>query len=189
MTTIAAQTSYTPLFNADGNVTGIQLTDASGAVLETREIIALNTLSAGIAAVKAQDNTLAMLWGQMEEQTTALNDINDILQTLGNEKKSLQDDAGKTGASLDADTVAKLKELAGKHGLQLGDIDLGKELSISDLESLQSNLATTQSSVGALNEDMSLKLNQAASQRSAVFTQLQTLLQTMMQTLQQLSRA
>ena len=72
--------------------------------------------------------------------------------------------------------------------LELGTIDLTKALDREMLTTMQKNLSTAQSSQGALNEDISLKLNEAASKRSAIFTQLQTLLQMIMQTQQTLAR-
>ncbi len=82
----------------------------------------------------------------------------------------------------------KLNALVASGILNLGGIDITKGLTTAQLETIQKNLSTAQSSQGALNEDISLKLNEAASKRSAIFTQLQTLLQTLMQTRNALSR-
>lgn len=80
-----------------------------------------------------------------------------------------------------------LKELVAKCGLSLGTVDISKKLTLENIDELLKNLSTVQSSQGAVNEDLSLRLNQAASERSAIFSQLQTLLQTLMQTIRQLS--
>ena len=86
------------------------------------------------------------------------------------------------------DLWAKLESLSKEGLLQLGGITKGTNLTLEQLETLQKNLSTAQSSQGALNEDISLRLNEAASKRSAIFTQLQTLLQTIMQTRSALAR-
>lgn len=247
----------------------ISKTDKSGTTTRTVESLVMqDVLEKGIGAVKAQDAALAQLYGQMEDQTRTLNDINDVMQQLNSLKSNLQDgvtgnnlpvmmlpaeqekiqalvdlynskmpedkqitlslpitanqlgthyntiakafegktltaeekvvyDAGVfcTGNCINAAQTSQLSPAAqealaelGKKGLQLGGTKASDKLDVSKIETLQANLTTMQSSQGALNEDMSLKLNQAASQRAAIFTQLQTLLQTLMQTLQQLSR-
>ncbi|MDL2290697.1 hypothetical protein LJC09_01150 [Desulfovibrio sp. OttesenSCG-928-F20] len=80
-----------------------------------------------------------------------------------------------------------IKSLVANYGLNLGTVDITAITSLEKLEELMKNLSTVQSSQGAVNEDLSLRLNQAASERSAIFSQLQTLLQTLMQTIRQLS--
>jgi hypothetical protein len=60
--------------------------------------------------------------------------------------------------------------------------------SISALETIQKNISAEQSTQGTVNEELTLKLNQKASERSAIFTQLQALLQTMAQLRASLSR-
>lgn len=262
--------TYNPIYNEAGNaVVAIQLIKDKK-VIETRELVVMSTLTAGISAVQAQDDALSLIYAQMNDQTKALNSVNDALQYLNSLKQLLQDNIADINdrpviftasdrasiqqaldlyntvnpnakitmpdplthkksfeintllwninmGSLTADqqnafkagretlyktivyessayfkispsVVQNLQKLVKDYGLQLGGVDITKALTIEQINTLQANLSTTQGSVGALNEDLSLKLNQAASQRSAIFAQLQTLLQTMMQTMQQLSR-
>jgi hypothetical protein len=85
------------------------------------------------------------------------------------------------------DIQRKLNSLA--KVLDLGGLDISKPMSRKQLEEvMQKNLTTAQSSQGAINEDASLKLNKAANDRAAIFTQLQTVMQTIQQARQGLAR-
>ena len=157
-------------------------------VRTVEQLTMISVLNAGIGAVRAQDEALATLYSQMTSQTETLTDINDVLQELNTLKQTLRDGGGTSG-TLSADAQKKLQDLINNKLVSVADgFKVTDGLTLEGIETLQSNLSTAQSSQSALNEDLSLKLNQAASSRAAVFTQLQTLLQTFMQTMMQLSR-
>jgi hypothetical protein len=135
----------------------------------------------GMRSVEAQDKILADFYSQMSDQTQKLQDLNDLQMTINDMLQTLRD-----GGEIPAATIKKYDELIAKFP------DLGAKYTsstgIAQLETVQKNVSAEQSSQGAINEELTLKLNQAASQRSTIFTQLQTLLQTIMQARAALAR-
>jgi hypothetical protein len=128
-----------------------------------------------------------------EKVVNALDAVTNKLSELNNISTSESD--GSKSYSLPDKTIKTLKKLIDEGKLTVSDELKAKitatppgALTYQELDTLQMNLSSAQSSQGALNEDLSLKLNEAANVRSAIFTQLQAMLQTIMQTRAQLAR-
>lgn len=137
-------------------------------------------LNVGKEAAQLQDQRFLTEYQAQVKQLQALKDINTALEGVNTAK------AGD--GKLSAATQTLLDKLNTE-----GKITLGKDWKLDDmtaeqLETLRSNLTTAQSSQSATNEEASMRLNEAANARSAIFTQLHTLLQTLMQATQSLAR-
>lgn len=137
-------------------------------------------LGVGKQAVQTQDEIFNAEFKNQVEQLQALKDINTVLDAVNTAK------ANGTQLSEANQTLLEKLKTEGKitydETWKLGDLDAAK------LETLRGNLTTAQSSQSATNEEASMKLNEAANARSAIFTQLHTLLQTMMSLNQNLAR-
>lgn len=168
-----------------------QATEAATTAKESGQVLE-SIFYTFVASVLGQDDVLQGYLDEMTAQTRTLTDINDLLQSISSIKSNLQQGkAAYDGLSItQAELTQKLESLAaaGVTGLAASFPNATASDIITQLESLQSSLSTAQSSQGALNEDLSLRMNQAASSRAAMLTQLQTLLQTIMQSRQQLAR-
>lgn len=172
----------------------VSTTSKDGTTSESTRVITLAeaVLKSGIWAVEAQDTVLAARMQEMTTQSKTLQDINDAMKIITELKAQMQK-KGSESCNLDATAHKKLKDLleglkgSCKLSLDGTTVITTKSLPLAEAETLLSRLTTLQSSQGAANEDLSLRLNQAASERSAIFSQLQTLLQTLMQTQRQLS--
>ncbi len=154
--------------------------------------VILSVLENGLQAAAAQDNILKDHMNKMQEQTDTLEKINTLLSntttivssfTSSNNMSSLSADAAKFRDLLKEPTPI----LTVSNDLKDKLIN-GKNLTVDEMHQVQTALSSAQSSQGALNEEMSLTVNKVASERSAIFTQLQSLLQTLTQLLQTLSR-
>jgi hypothetical protein len=122
------------------------------------------------------------MYTQMAEQTQKLQDFNEIQQLLNTLLAALR--AGEDIESSRPKELERLRELSNKYY----EFDIYAPYTIARMETWQKNISSQQSSLGAVNEELTLTLNQKASERSAIFTQLQTLLQTMMQLRASLAR-
>ncbi len=137
-------------------------------------------LGIGKQSAEAQDSLFNEEFKGQVAQLQALKDLNTVLEAVNNAKAN----GGQLGDT-DKKMIQKLKT-DGK--ITYDDTwDLSK-LDAEKLETLRGQLTTAQSSQSATNEEASMRLNEAANARSAIFTQLNTLLQTLMQTNQNLAR-
>ncbi len=183
-----------PLYNKDAvgaMYAEVKLDDLDAIIAASvrivQELPVTTILNAGISAVEKQDAVLAALYSEMDKQTEHLEDINEAIDALNDLRDTIVDSDKDLAAMTNKSDLEALFE-AENNTEMLSIIRNGNNLTIDEIDTLIDELTTMQSSAGATNEDMSLKLNDAASTRSALFTQLQTLLQTLMQTLRQLSQ-
>ncbi|MDR2161745.1 MAG: hypothetical protein LBO77_06375 [Desulfovibrio sp.] len=140
--------------------------------------------------VSGIDDELAGLYTQMAKQTQKLQDFNEMQQDLNTllAKERASETILATDTQRLAELATKYPELGIKTTPANGVFFIYGTVNIANLETWQKNVSAQQSSLGAVNEELTLTLNQKASERSAVFTQLQTLLQTMMQLRASLAR-
>ncbi len=152
---------------------------------ESKITIELRTVSEflldiGKTAANSQDEIFNREFKDQVGQLQALKDINTVLDAVNTAK------AG--GTQLRPENQKLLKELKDSKKISYDDKWDISNLDAEKLETLRGQLTTAQSSQSATNEEASMKLNEAANSRSAIFTQLNTLLQTLMQVNQTLAR-
>ncbi len=152
---------------------------------ESKITIELRTVSEflldiGKTAANSQDEIFNREFKDQVGQLQALKDINTVLDAVNTAK------AG--GTQLSPENQKLLKELKDSKKISYDDKWDISNLDAEKLETLRGQLTTAQSSQSATNEEASMKLNEAANSRSAIFTQLNTLLQTLMQVNQTLAR-
>lgn len=137
-------------------------------------------LHVGKEAAQLQDQRFLAEYQAQVEQLQALKNLNAALEAVNT---ALAGDR-----KLSAETRALLTQLSEAKKITLDEAWKLDDMSAEQLETLRSNLTTAQSSQSATNEEASMRLNEAANARSAIFTQLHTLLQTLMQATQAVAR-
>lgn len=182
--------------SSTSNAEAIAKAQAAAKEAMDKDLVLESLLYSFMGSVAAQDGVLQDYMDEMDKQAETLALINDFMRILDdikarrlNDSQTLWNGSIKTGADVPlrshAELVSYIASLVG--GGIISESDLG-DLSVEKVEALQAKLSTAQTTYGSLNEELSLKMNQAASSRTAMLTQLQTLLQTIMQARQQLAR-
>jgi hypothetical protein len=199
--------------NATGTnapVSSLGVTGAADPALAAEELLIDQMYNNGLAAIAKQDEMLATLYNEMLQQTQKLEDYSAAQQCLNEIAQARRDGGGKVPLSAKVITAVhnmiddglislqEAKEIFGftfdspqitypyqyDHVLNISD-DKSK---LGQIEALQKSISEEQASVGAVNEQQNLKINEAVGKRSAVFTQLQTVLNAIIQARANLAR-
>ena len=146
----------------------------------------------GFNSLEAQDKTFETMFKEAQDRTNQMNKVNDCIQMLNNYKDNFDKDGkvldkgGYTGSDSKcvglsaADSqkwINEYKPALVASGL-ITDPGIGDDSAFykSELDGFLENAKLAQSNLSSANEQQMMKTNQAATKRSTILQQLQTLL-------------
>lgn len=179
---------------------------ASAKMAERPKLFQEIVLDMGLKALAAQDAQFEKAFAQAQERVQEMTLVNDCIQMVNSYKSSFDEDGKAQGDNKASDTnirfsYADAREWENKYYPQLlrsgkikdgqgGTSGIGSDslFNSRELDTFLENARSYQSSLSSKNEQQMLITNNAASRRTSVFQQMQTLMSSAKEAMQSASR-